>query len=82
MKDGRGYRNFKAQIDVIDIMWLDDETGIALCDDGSDDDVLYLIKDKVPFEFYKLMDKKLFVNIFNSICEQLGEKMKRDKYEN
>ena len=67
MRDNKGYENFIKQVDVIDILWLDEEVGVALCDDESNDDVLYLIKDKNPFEFYKLMDKSLFVNFFECI---------------
>ena len=77
MKDNKGYEAFTKQIDVFDVLWLNEEIGIALCDNGSDDDVLYLIKDKVPFEFYKLMDKSLFVNFFECMCKQLVEMVKR-----
>ena len=77
MRDNKGYENFIKQVDVIDILWLDEEVGVALCDDGSNDDVLYLIKDKNSFEFYKLMDKSLFVNFFECMCKQLVEMIKR-----
>jgi hypothetical protein len=79
MKDEKSFKAFKEQVEIFDILWFDDETGIALCDDGSDDDVLYLIKDKVPFEFYKLVNKEIAVKFIDCMCRQLFEKVRSEK---
>ena len=76
MKDNKGFKAFKKQVDMFDILWLDDENGIALCDNGSDDDVLYLVKDKAPFEFYKLIDKSVAIKFVDCMCRQLAEKVR------
>ena len=76
MKDKKGYKLFQKQASVIDIMWIDNETAIALCDDGKEEDSLYLLKDKVPFEFRKLVEKSIFVKLFDNLNRQLVEMIK------
>jgi len=77
MRDSKGYAAFKAQVDVLDVMWVDDETGFALCDDGGEEDSIYLLKDKVPFEFMKIAEKNIFVKLFNGLNKQLIEMIKK-----
>jgi hypothetical protein len=71
MIDKKGYKIFTQQVDVLDVLWLDEKTGIALCDDGSDEDMIYLLKDNQTFSYQRLFDRNTCVKFLGCIVTQL-----------
>ena len=77
-KDGKGFKNFKKQVDIIDYMWVTPELVVALCDDGSDEDMVYFFYNEPVFNFKKVCKKNEFVKLFDGLLNQLIERVKNE----
>ena len=75
-KDKKGFLEFKKQMDIIDYMWVTPDLIIALCDDGSDEDMIYFIYNESKFNAVKVCEKNEFVKLFDGLLSQLIERIK------
>ena len=77
-KDGKGFLAFKKQVDIIDYMWVTPDLIVALCDDGSDEDMIYFLYNEQVFSAQRVCKKSEFVKLFDGLLSQLVERIKNE----